>query len=89
VVATSRIAQSLRAKVAEMIEFGDTPEELAAKVVQLLRDPERRRRVGWEGRLRVGAEYNWAKSLDRLLALLENPERSNPVPIEPAVRAAG
>ncbi len=71
VVATSRIAQSLAANVAEMVEFGDTPQELASKVVGLLRNPERCRRVGVEGRRRVGAEYDWARSLDRLIALLE------------------
>lgn len=93
VVATSRIAQSLPASVAEIVEFGDTPQELASKVVQLLRDPERRRRVGAEGRRRVGDEYNWAKSLDRLLALLENPAGTAPVRFESgaasAVRAIG
>lgn len=73
VVATSRIRQSLPPAVAEMIGFGDRPEELAAKIVQLLRDPERRRSVGIEGRKRVAAEYDWEKSLDLLLALIENP----------------
>lgn len=73
VVATSRIAQSLSPSVAEMVDFGDTPQELATKVVNLLRDPERRRRVGLEGRARVGAEYDWGRSLDRLLSLLEEP----------------
>jgi glycosyltransferase involved in cell wall biosynthesis len=73
VVATSRIAQSLPANVAAVVEFGDTAQELASKVVGLLRDPERGRRIGLEGRLRVGAEYDWGKSLDRLLTLLENP----------------
>jgi len=93
VVATSRIAQSLPASVAEMVEFGDTPQELASKVVQLLRDPECRQRVGAESRKRVGNEYNWRKSLDRLLALLENPACPAPAPVEsrtaPAVRAMG
>jgi len=85
VVATSRIAQSLPASVAEMIEFGDTPQELASKVVGLLRNPERRRHLGWEGRKRVAAEYDWGNSLDRLLALLENPDCSNLPPIEPGM----
>jgi sugar transferase (PEP-CTERM/EpsH1 system associated) len=80
VVATSRIGKSLPSSIAEMIELGDTPEEFALKVVGLLGDPERRRRVGLESRRRVGVEYNWARSLDRLLALLENPSSSNLVP---------
>jgi sugar transferase (PEP-CTERM/EpsH1 system associated) len=82
VVATSRIAQSLPANVAEVVEFGDTPEELASKVVGLLGDPERRRRIGLEGRNRVGIEYDWGRCLDRLLALLENPVASTSAPVE-------
>jgi len=89
VVATSRIAKSLPATVAEVVEFGDAPQELASKVVQLLRDPERCRRAGLEGRLRVGAEYNWTKSLDLLLALIQNPSGPNPAAFEPEARAIG
>jgi sugar transferase (PEP-CTERM/EpsH1 system associated) len=76
VVATSRIAQSLTASVAEMIEFADAPEELAAKIVGLLRDPERRERIGSEGRSRIAAEYSWTSSLDRLVGLVEDPAGS-------------
>jgi polysaccharide biosynthesis protein PslH len=93
VVATSRIALSLPASVAEIVDFGDTPQELASKVVGLLRDPGLRRRVGLEGRRRVAAEYDWGRSLNRLLALLENPACSNLASIEPGtasgVRAVG
>lgn len=89
VVATSRIARSLPSNVAEMIEFGDTPEVLSSKVVQLLRDPERRRRVGSESRKRVAMEFDWGNSLDRLLELLENPARSNPALIEEVPMAGG
>ena len=73
VVATSLIVRSLPATVAEVVEVGDTPERLASKVVGLLRDPGRRRRIGSEGRRRVGEEYDWSSSMDRLLALLEDP----------------
>lgn len=72
VVASSRIARSLPSNIGEMIEFGDTPQELASKVLGLLRHPQRQRRVGLEGRRRIGLEYNWEKSRDLLLALLEN-----------------
>jgi glycosyltransferase involved in cell wall biosynthesis len=85
VVATSRIARSLPPNVAQVVEFGDTPQELASKVVQLLHDPERRRRAGSEGRRRVAAEYDWARSLDRLLVLIENPGCANPA-AAPALR---
>jgi len=92
VVATSRIGHSLPSQVAEMVEFGDSPPELATKVVRLLRDPESCRRLGSEGRRRVAAEYNWAESLDRLLELLENPTSPKRAPLDPGeaseVRAA-
>ena len=89
VVATSRIAESLPPQVAEMVEFGDTPPELASKVVHFLRDPEGCRRAGLEGRRRVSAEYDWTKSLDRLRELIDNPACLNLARIDPEVRAAG
>jgi sugar transferase (PEP-CTERM/EpsH1 system associated) len=89
VVATSRIAESLPPQVAEMVEFGDTPPELASKVVHFLRDPEGCRRAGSEGRRRVSAEYDWTKSLDRLRELIDNPACLNLARIDPEVRAAG
>jgi sugar transferase (PEP-CTERM/EpsH1 system associated) len=73
VVATSRTAQGLSPKVAEMIDTGDTADEMASKIVLLLRDFDLARRKGVEGRRRVGEEYKWENSLDQLLQLLENP----------------
>jgi sugar transferase (PEP-CTERM/EpsH1 system associated) len=77
VVATSRIALSMPATVAEVISFGDTASELASKIVELLRDPEKRRQIGVEGRKRVRVAYDWASSLDLLLALLDSPRSSS------------
>ena len=73
VVATSRTVRGLSAEVAEIVETGDSPEELAAKIVRFLRDPEFARERGMEGRRRVAAEYNWDRNLERLLQLIENP----------------
>jgi sugar transferase (PEP-CTERM/EpsH1 system associated) len=73
VVATSRTAQGLSPKVAEMVDTGDTADEMASKIVLLLRDFDLARRKGVEGRRRVGEEYKWENSLDQLLQLLENP----------------
>jgi sugar transferase (PEP-CTERM/EpsH1 system associated) len=73
VVATSRTAQGLLPSVADMVDTGDTAEEMASKIVRLLRDLDLARRKGVEGRRRVAAEYKWEQSLDRLLQLLENP----------------
>jgi sugar transferase (PEP-CTERM/EpsH1 system associated) len=83
VVATSRTAQGLSPKVAEMVDTGDTADEMASKIVLLLRDFDLARRKGVEGRRRVGEEYRWENSLDQLLQLLENPadrESSRPEP---------
>ena len=75
VVATPRAVQGLPAGVAAAVETGKSAEELASKVVELLRDPQAARRKGLEGRRRVIAEHNWDLSLERLLQLLEKPER--------------
>ena len=75
VVATPRAVQGISADVAGAVETGESAEELASKVVELLRDPQTARRKGLEGRRRVIAEHNWDRSLERLLQLIENPER--------------
>jgi len=75
VVATSRTARGLSAEVAEIVETGDSPEELGAKIVRILRDPKFARDRGAEGRRRVAAAYNWPRNLERLLELIENPFR--------------
>jgi sugar transferase (PEP-CTERM/EpsH1 system associated) len=79
VVATSRATQGLTAAAAAAVETADTPAEMAAAIVKLLRDERLVQEKGREGRRLIGAEYNWPQSLDRLLQLLENP-----LPIETA-----
>jgi sugar transferase (PEP-CTERM/EpsH1 system associated) len=73
VVGTPRAVQGLSKAVAEVIEVGNTAEELAARVCTLLRDPQLARTKGIDGRQRVATEYNWQQSMDRLLDLLETP----------------
>jgi sugar transferase (PEP-CTERM/EpsH1 system associated) len=73
VVATSRTAQGLEPETAAAVEIADDPESMAAKVLELLRDPQLAREKGREGRRRVAAEYNWQRSLDRLVRLVESP----------------
>jgi sugar transferase (PEP-CTERM/EpsH1 system associated) len=73
VVATSRATQGLSARVADMVDTGDTADEMASKVVVLLRDSQLAHRRGIDGRQRVAGEYRWEHSLDRLLELLERP----------------
>jgi len=76
VVATRRAAQGLVRSVAGAIDIGESAEELASQIVLLLRDPERCRRKGLEGRRRVADEYRWESALDLMLQLLEDPDYS-------------
>jgi sugar transferase (PEP-CTERM/EpsH1 system associated) len=76
VVATSRATQGLFPTLAESVDTGDTAEEMASRVVLLLRDFRLAHRRGIDGRQRVAGEYRWAHSLDRLLELVEKPMRT-------------
>jgi len=71
VVATKRATQGLSRRVGELVETGETAQELAARVVALLRDSGAARRKGLAGRVRVTEEYRWEAALDSLMHLLE------------------
>lgn len=73
VVATSRAVQGLLKAVAEIVETGNSAEELAAKTVRLLSDSQLAQAKGMEGRRRVTAEYTWKRTHECVLQLLENP----------------
>jgi sugar transferase (PEP-CTERM/EpsH1 system associated) len=73
VVATPRAAQGLSPRVADMVHTGNTAEELASKVVVLLRDSLLAHRIGLDGRRCVTEDYSWDYALDRLLHLVEDP----------------
>jgi len=73
VVATQRAVQALATDVAEIIETGETADELASKVVYFLSNPSIARSRGLEGRRRVTAAYSWGRSLEQLLHLVEEP----------------
>jgi glycosyltransferase involved in cell wall biosynthesis len=83
VVATARAVQGLSEGVAEMVKTGESPEELAGEIIDLLNKPELARQTGFEGRRRVAADYNWDRALERLLRLLEHPQSALQMP-EPA-----
>lgn len=83
VVATTRVLQGLSPAVAAVVETGNTPEELAARVTRLLTDAQLSARKGVEGRRRVTEEYNWDRPVARLLKLLQDPRG-----IDPAERGA-
>jgi sugar transferase (PEP-CTERM/EpsH1 system associated) len=73
VVATPRAVQGLSADVRAIIDIGQNAQELAAKTLALLSDLEGAHRKGMEGRERVTRDYNWSRSLNQLLQLLEMP----------------
>jgi sugar transferase (PEP-CTERM/EpsH1 system associated) len=73
VVATPRAAQGLLPRVADRVHTGNTPEELASKVLVLVRDRQFAQRTGLDGRHAVMQDYSWDSALDRLLELLEDP----------------
>jgi hypothetical protein len=73
VAGTSRTIQGLSPDVRSLVHVGDTAEELAAQVVELVRNPELARRTGLEGRRRITTDYDWGQALDELLQLLQNP----------------
>jgi sugar transferase (PEP-CTERM/EpsH1 system associated) len=86
VVATSRTAQGLSPKVAALVDRGDTPQEMAARVAHLLSNPEFADRKGLESRTCVAEEYKWDQALGRLLQLIEHPEaRSTSGAVDAAV----
>jgi len=78
VVATSLARSGLTPAVAELVEAGDTPEALADKTLEFLRNPELATLRGVTGRRRVSAEYSWERTTEKLLRLLENPTPPNP-----------
>lgn len=78
VVATPRAAQGLSSRVADRVHTGNTPEELASKVLVLVRDRQFAQRTGLDGRHAVMQDYSWDSALDRLLELLEDPVAAGP-----------
>jgi sugar transferase (PEP-CTERM/EpsH1 system associated) len=78
IVCTSRAAQGLSPTAAAAVELADGAEELAAKIVGLLRNPGLAHRKGIQGRAQVMTEYHWDQSLARLLHLLEEPTTPQP-----------
>jgi polysaccharide biosynthesis protein PslH len=73
VVATSRAAQGFSDKTSSALDLADQAGEMAEKIVRLLRDSQLARSRGIEGRRKVAAEYDWNRSLDRLLQVIEDP----------------
>jgi sugar transferase (PEP-CTERM/EpsH1 system associated) len=82
VVATPCTVQALAPEVADVVEIGSTPEELAQRIAKLLTNPRAATERGVECRRRVEASYTWDEALRRLLQLIEEPA----APISPPER---
>lgn len=83
VVATSCTARGLVPEVAEMVEVADTPEEIASRVINLVRDNGLAQAKGLESRRRVMSSYNWGRSMGELLDVINNPAAAAPRPAVP------
>jgi len=72
VVATSVSNHGIGASPGRHLLIADEPEEFAAAVVGLLRDPVRREQLGRAGQEFVRARYNLDEALDRWEATILN-----------------
>jgi glycosyltransferase involved in cell wall biosynthesis len=71
VVSTTLGAEGLTAEAGKELEIADEPAEFAARVVELLGDRHRRRRLGEAGRERAVAEYAWPRIAAGMLRLYD------------------
>jgi polysaccharide biosynthesis protein PslH len=88
VVSTSIGAEGLPLTAGEHYLAADEPAEFARAVVGLLRDGDRRRRLGEAGRQLVEARYSWAETARAFEAYLEEAIAGRRMPL-PRDRAAG
>lgn len=71
IVSTTAGVGSLKTAEGRNILIRDTPEEFAAAVVGLLRDPEKAARLGEAGRRTIESHYTWAAKASALEALMQ------------------
>jgi len=71
VLSTAIGAEGLPATDGAGIELADTPEDLAARAVAVMSDPERALRVGARGRRIVEEHFSWPRVADCLLGAYE------------------
>jgi len=71
VVSTSIGAEGLPVRSGENILLADTPQDFADAVISLLRDPDRRKRLGAAARALVQEKYSWRIVAERFAAILE------------------
>lgn len=71
IVSTTAGVGSLKTAEGQNILIRDTPEEFAAAVVDLLRDPSRAARLGEAGRHTIESHYTWAAKARELETLMQ------------------
>jgi sugar transferase (PEP-CTERM/EpsH1 system associated) len=74
VISTALGAEGLAVTPGEHLLIEDQPEAFARAVIALLRDEQRRRRLGEAGRRLVEQAYSWSRCEEALLALLARVE---------------
>jgi len=75
VVLTPRAAQGIAPGIADCVDIGDSADELASKIVPLLRNPDHANRRGMENRRRVAHHYSWDSAMEFFLRLVEQPSK--------------
>ena len=76
-VVTSRVAAGgVDAEAPAHLLVADTPEEIAAAVLRISGNPDERRRLAQSGRERMLSHHDWARSMQRLDAIIEGCLRS-------------
>jgi len=72
IVSTAVGAQGLDIKSGQHICIADRPEDFAARVVELMKDPDKARRIGAEARLLVEKKYSWSSIMGDVDDKLKN-----------------
>jgi glycosyltransferase involved in cell wall biosynthesis len=75
VISTSKGAEGLDVTPEQHILIADNPEQFAAQVVRLLRDPDLRRRLSRHARNLVEKYYDWTRIGQRFVELVESTSR--------------
>ena len=85
VVSTSVGAEGLAVRSGENIVLADTPKDFAESVISLLRDDNRRQKLGAAARTLVQENYSWTKVADDFARTLQEVViRANPAGIQKA-----
>jgi sugar transferase (PEP-CTERM/EpsH1 system associated) len=82
VVSTSIGAEGLPVAPDENIVLADQPEEFAARVVSLLRDPAFRKQIGNAARGLVEQNYGWGSVASQFSSVFESLKTVNPTAVE-------